>query len=64
MIDIADLKARIEQHLSAFEHQMDANAAGCVRQFADWLDSRQAEEAQAAERIEWLTAHGYTVTKN
>ena len=62
-IAIADLRSRIEQHLAVFAQQMDANAVGCIRQFADWLEGKQAEEAKEKEAVDFLHAHGYTVTK-
>jgi DNA-binding response OmpR family regulator len=64
MIDVAELRARIEQHLSDFAHQMTEDAASRVREFANWIEGKQTEEAEAQSRIEWLSAHGYTVTKN
>lgn len=58
-MDIETIRAHIEH----FAREVDTSVADHLRQFADWLDVRLADEAKAREYSDWLTAHGYTVTK-
>lgn len=64
MLNIEELKTRVEQHLAEFANQVDERFRNELRQFATWLESKQADDARAADYAQWLTAHGYTVTKN
>jgi hypothetical protein len=63
-MDISELRARVEQHLAALAGQVDERFHAELRTFVGWVEGKQTEEAQAQEHIQWLQAHGYTVTKN
>lgn len=58
-MDMTSLRA----HIDNFAREVDTSVVDHIRQFADWLDVRLADEAKAKEYSDWLTAHGYTVTK-
>jgi hypothetical protein len=60
-MDVQELRTRVEQHLSGVTSE---NAAVTLRAFADWVESKQNEEADIQAHIDWLQSRGYTVTKN
>jgi hypothetical protein len=60
-MDIGELRARIEQHLSL--GGLEQSFIDGIHRFADWIEVKQAEEAKEKEAVEFLQAHGYTVTK-